>query len=382
VSISLEFPRCLEVDFPDEIALASTAVERVLDASAGANLEPLVRRSPALKDNDWSVYLRCSVARMAHVLGALSRRGVHGARILDVGSYFGNVSLMLASAGHRVEAVDSYRAYESAFAGCQNLMRAAGITIHDFADVGYDLRGFDGGTFDAVICLGVIEHVPHTPRLLLESLNRVLTRDGYLVLDTPNQAYLYTRQRLASGESVMAPIAAQYASDIPFEGHHREYIPPELLWMLQQIGHTEVEIELFNYSVYALGAIDGRDVDNFWAMTLDPAMREIIMTISRKTGALAEAASASADWRQHFVETEPHWLACVPEQVRARQRQVEAAAEIAAQRTFENLVDEIATRDRTIAELHRHIGWLQRERDARLDERLKRYWRRVFGGAR
>ncbi len=208
--VVLPFPSCLEADFPSEVPLASAAVERVLNAAAGANLEPLARRSPALAGNDWSVYLQCSIARMAHVLSALSRRGVTHARILDVGSYFGNVSLMLATAGHDVHAVDSYRAYEGAFGGVERVLRQAGVAIHDFADVGYDLAGLGEQPFDAVVCLGVVEHIPHTPRSLLESLNRVLAPGGHLVLDTPNHAYVYSRQRLAAGDSVMAPIAAQY----------------------------------------------------------------------------------------------------------------------------------------------------------------------------
>jgi 2-polyprenyl-3-methyl-5-hydroxy-6-metoxy-1,4-benzoquinol methylase len=378
--LELGFPACLEADFPIETKLASAAVESVLRATSSGNLEPLARRSPALKDVDWSVYLRCSIARMAHVLAGLSRRGVTGARVLDVGSYFGNVSLMLAAAGHRVHAVDSYQAYEGAFAGPQSLMRDAGVQVQDFAEVGFDLRGLDTSSFDVVVCLGVVEHVPHTPRLLLESLNRVLVPGGHLVLDTPNHAYLYNRQRLASGESVMAPIQAQYYSDIPFEGHHREYTPSEMAWILSQIGHTDIDIELFNYSVYALGVIEGRDLENFWMMVLDPAMREIIMTFSRKSAAQTCILPERPSWRDSFREAEPSWVARVPFGIQGQTREIEARAEIAARRTFDRLAHEIAARDRTIADLNVEIGELQRERDRRLGERVKRYWRRLIGG--
>jgi 2-polyprenyl-3-methyl-5-hydroxy-6-metoxy-1,4-benzoquinol methylase len=378
VSLAIEFPACLEADFPAEVPLARRSVEQALAAVADADLDPLVRRSPGLKNNDWAAYLRCSIARMVHVVGALSRKGVRRARVLDAGSYFGNVSLMLAAAGHRVDAVDSYRVYGDAFVRTQALMRDAGVAVHDYADVGFDLRGLGEGSFDAVVCLGVIEHVPHTPRPLLESLNRVLTTEGYLVLDTPNQAYLYTRQRLAAGESVMAPIAAQYDSAIPFEGHHREFTPSEVLWMLQRVGHRDVDLELFNYSIYALDRLDGRDLENFWAMTLDPAMREIVMTISRRGDQTAESSCSVDAWRRHFVETEPYWIGRVPEEVRDCERRVDVRAEIAARRTHANLVREIESRDRTIADLHREIGDLQRQRDARLDERVKRYGRRLL----
>ncbi len=145
--------------------------------------------------------------------------------------------------------------------------------------------------------------------------------------------------------------------------------------MLSQIGHADIEIELFNYSLYALGAVEGRDAENFWAMVLDPAMREVIMSISRKASALPSPDGLS--WRDCFRETERQWIQQVPPEELSRRRDIEATAEIAARRTFERLADGIAARDRTISELSEQIGALQRERDARLGERVKRYWRRL-----
>ena len=106
----LNFPECLRTDFPDELPFAIDAVQRVLETTANHSFGTLAVHSPALAQFDWTNYLTCSIARMVHVLAALRRRGVTG-RVLDYGSYFGNVSLMLREAGFTVDAVDSYTVY-------------------------------------------------------------------------------------------------------------------------------------------------------------------------------------------------------------------------------------------------------------------------------
>jgi hypothetical protein len=101
-------------------------------------------------------------------------------------------------------------------------------------------------------------------------------------MDTPNLVHLYNRQKFERGESVMPAIATQFYAEVPFQGHHREYTVAELVWMLDEIGHTDMSVELFNYSVYGNAQLRGRDVDNYWAMVADPTLREMIMTTSRK----------------------------------------------------------------------------------------------------
>jgi 2-polyprenyl-3-methyl-5-hydroxy-6-metoxy-1,4-benzoquinol methylase len=281
--ITLDFPACIEREFPQAFSPAWVAVEQVLAAIKEAKFSPLERHSPGLKGFDWEIYLRCSVVRMVRVLSALSQRGVTAGNLLDCGAYFGNFSLMCASEGYQVDALDSYKGYEQALSGVTNLLYNSGIKVIDFDEVGYDLHQIHSQTYDIVLCMGVIEHIPHTPRLLLESLNRVLKPGGLLVIDTPNLAYLYNRQKLARGESIFCPISLQYFTELPFEGHHREYTLAEVKWMLEQIGHTNIYTETFNYSVYGLSILQGHDLDNYKIMMAEPESREIIMTVSRKS---------------------------------------------------------------------------------------------------
>ena len=281
-TLDLDFQGVAARRFPETHDLATRAANQVLAATRAADCSALARRSPGLRGYDWTAYIRCSVIRMLNALEVMRGAGVVTGRILDYGAYFGNMALFCRLAGYEVAAADGYREYGAVFDGCRRDMQAAGIEILDFADVGLDLRGIGPESLDAVLALGVIEHVPHTPRGLLESLNRVLRPGGVLVLDTPNLAYLYTRERLARGETVFLPIEQQYDTEVPFEGHHREYTPREIRWMLERLGHAVAELRTFNYSLYALGTLSGDDVARYRAMERDPELREIILAASIK----------------------------------------------------------------------------------------------------
>jgi SAM-dependent methyltransferase len=281
-SFDLDFPAAIGRAFAEAFPFAWSATEDVLAAMRAADLSPLSRRSPALRGYDWTAYLRCSAVRLVRVLDGLWHANARSGRVLDFGSYFGNAALMCRAAGFEVEAIDAYREYQPAFDECISLMTSRGVLVRDFEDAGFHLDQMPREHYDVVLCLGVIEHIPHTPRLLLESIDRMLKPGGLLVIDTPNIAYLHNRQRLAQGQSIMPPIEAQYYTDVPFEGHHREYTVAEVLWMLKQLRHDVVSTETFSYSLYALGHLTGEDLNNFRQMERDPKAREVISTVSRK----------------------------------------------------------------------------------------------------
>lgn len=266
--------------FHREYALAQMANEQVLVATEGKDFSALERHSPALKGFDWTSYLRLSTIRMVRALRSLTNSLRPGASILDFGSYFGNFSLMLTEAGYRVTALDSYRSYGSCFAEVLDLLRQREVEIVETLPT--DENGLVSAKFDAVLLMGVIEHIPHTPRLLLQDIHAALRPGGLLILDTPNLAYIYTRQRLARGESIFAPIQTQYWTELPFEGHHREYTRAEVEWMLGASGFEITSVEAFNYSLYGLSQLSGSDLENFQQMEADSSMRELLMFSARR----------------------------------------------------------------------------------------------------
>jgi 2-polyprenyl-3-methyl-5-hydroxy-6-metoxy-1,4-benzoquinol methylase len=276
------FPAWLHDRYGADAQLALDVAERIWTATKDGALDTLARRSPALAGFDWRVYLRMSAIRVLRTHRALTAAGVASGRVLDFGAYFCNFSLYLAAKGYTVDALDAFGEYAPALGALAPMLAAAGVRQLDFADLDADLSGLASGTYDAVLLMGVVEHIPHTPRPVLEAVDRCLRPGGVLVLDTPNLAYEYNRIRLAAGESIHYPLARQYWTEIPFEGHHREYTTAEVLWMLEQIGHEVLACDHFNYSIHALAELTGADAERYHAMEADPLRREIIMTVSRK----------------------------------------------------------------------------------------------------
>lgn len=351
-SVKLNFPECLAEDFPQDLPLALAATEAVIASIEGADFRALARNSPALDASvwQWSTYLRCSMARMVHAAAALRERRVQGGRLLDVGAYFGNFSLMFARQGFQVDAIDAFSSYAPALDGPNAVLRAEGVRLLDFVDVGRELEQMASGQYDVVLCTGVIEHVPHTPRFLLEALDRVLRPGGHLIVDTPNLTHLYNRQKFARGESVMADLPAQYYSARPFEGHHREYSIAELVWMLRQLRHADIRVEAFNYSAYEQATLLGRDVVNHWAMVQDPTMREYLLSVSTKPAAMSTvpcpARVDDVDWAATLVDPERHWQRALPEHLPA------PTVSVAGEQMLIRLQAEIDRRDVLLAESH------------------------------
>jgi 2-polyprenyl-3-methyl-5-hydroxy-6-metoxy-1,4-benzoquinol methylase len=279
--VEIDLATALRDEFPGEYPIAAATAETVMARLGSTDLAPLAKHSPSLAGYDWANYLRCSQCRVVRVMRALKEHVARGGRVLDYGSYFGNFSTAAAAMGYRVDAIDSYRSYGAALAPWVNVQRDAGVSILDFADTGYDVEAL-AGTYDAVICAGVLEHIPHTPRQLLESVTKLLAPGGVLILDTPNLAYLYKRLAMVEGQTIFAPIAQQYFTEIPFEGHHREYTIAEVEWLLQTAGHDIVSIDTFNYSVFGQSRLTGEHLAYYREMEQDRSLREIIFSVSRR----------------------------------------------------------------------------------------------------
>jgi 2-polyprenyl-3-methyl-5-hydroxy-6-metoxy-1,4-benzoquinol methylase len=143
--------------------------------------------SPAAKDlgytdylGDRDLYRRTFRRRLErHVLSHV-RRG----RLLDVGCAAGLFLKEASRAGFETAGVDVSRPMVEFARNELKLEHVALGTLQDcrFAD----------GAFDVVTLWDVVEHVPDPPELLRE-VRRVMSRDGYLILETQNERSLFAR---------------------------------------------------------------------------------------------------------------------------------------------------------------------------------------------
>jgi 2-polyprenyl-3-methyl-5-hydroxy-6-metoxy-1,4-benzoquinol methylase len=223
-------------------------------------------------------YLRMNSVRVVRLVEALRRRG-SGNRVVEVGAWFGSFALPLARLGYEVTAVDRYDSYGRAFDTFTDLMRASGVRVVSTTREEEE-HALDGlGPFDVAFAGAVIEHVPHTPRGLLDRLVAAVARSGLVAIDTPNLARYWNRHALARGESVFQAIDEQFLCSPPWEGHHREYTASELAWMLEQVGCRRVETEWFDYNLLQFDELSKEHVEALCAFLADPSQCDMILAV-------------------------------------------------------------------------------------------------------
>ncbi len=126
--------------------------------------------------------------RMKRTVDMVRRSAPPGARILDVAAAQGNFTLTLAELGYEVTWNDLRR----------ELAEYVQLK-HEHGEVNYlpgEIFTLDASEpFDVVLATEIVEHVAH-PDEFIRHLARFVRPDGYLVMTTPNGAYL--RNRLPS----------------------------------------------------------------------------------------------------------------------------------------------------------------------------------------
>ena len=180
-----------------------------------------------------------------------------------------------------MDALDSFADYGAAFDPWRPLLESAGVRRLDFDGTGFDLGRLSDAAYDAVLLMGVIEHLPHSPRPLLTAARRVLAPGGVLVLDTPNIAYGYNREKLLRGESIMAPIASQFDC-VTRRGTSPRVHAGGRSAGCSRVGFELVALDAFKYSQYGLTTIAGDDLRMHREAISDPTRREVIFAAASR----------------------------------------------------------------------------------------------------
>jgi SAM-dependent methyltransferase len=222
---------------------------------------------------DFEFYLRRSELRYRRLFSKPRRKG---ASWLEIGSLFPALPIALARLGFAVTVVEEYSFYPDAIRDLYARIEGEfGVRFRDanLSSVTTDL----GARFDYITLMGVLEHLPYTPRVLLGNVQRHLEPDGTFFLDVPNIYYGHTVVKFLTGQHIQQPIQTVYDSGIPFVGHHREYSMADLRYVLERAGLIPDVLETFNYSYdlrwrmlrnikFAFGAL----------LRMRPAYREVL----------------------------------------------------------------------------------------------------------
>lgn len=117
----------------------------------------------------------------------ISNKFIEDSIVLDIASGEGYGSYLLSEKAKKVVSVDLDI---STIQLAKQKYKKDNLEFHT-GDI--NQLSFDNDTFDVVICLETIEHVPH-PDKALHELTRVLKPDGILIISTPNKA-VYTDEK-------------------------------------------------------------------------------------------------------------------------------------------------------------------------------------------
>lgn len=171
-------------------------------------------------------------ARYDAILAALG--DVPHLYVLDLGCGDGVLSYLITQQGAQVTGVDTSHL---ALCFARHELTRRGVPAHLAEASAYALP-FPSGTFDAIVCSDVIEHVRH-PEQLVEEANRVLRSGGRVIVTTPLRV-----------------------TEIPLDKMHvREFFPSQLATLLASYfadvsvmeTHPLALLELFNLPVDWLG---------------------------------------------------------------------------------------------------------------------------------
>lgn len=99
---------------------------------------------------------------------------------------------------------------------------------------------FPDDYFDLIIFTEVLEHLVKTPLIALREVNRVLKKDGHLVISTPNVSSLAKRLLLLVGRNIYYQVKDSYREQDGdkslYYRHNREYTMGELEKLLVDSG--------------------------------------------------------------------------------------------------------------------------------------------------
>jgi 2-polyprenyl-6-hydroxyphenyl methylase/3-demethylubiquinone-9 3-methyltransferase len=161
--------------------------------------------------------------RLAYVR---ERVELKGARVLDVGCGGGLLSEALAAEGAEVTAIDLA---PGVLAVARMHLHESGLTV-DYREIAVeDLAGEAPGTFDAITCMEMLEHVPE-PASVLAACAELLKPGARLFVSTLNRT---------PKAFLTAIVGAEYVAGLLPRGTHRyaEFIKPsELARMLRRAG--------------------------------------------------------------------------------------------------------------------------------------------------
>ncbi len=161
-------------------------------------------------------------------------------QILEIGAFFGVVSIALSKLGFHVCAADlpDYACMpEQKERFARHGIEIVGVNLEDYR------LPFPDERFDTIIMCEVLEHLNFNPLPLIKEINRVGAPESLFYLSLPNLASIHNRLNLLRGRPPSIVSIQHFFDQLDrtkpeiANGHWREYTGPEVRELLERMGY-------------------------------------------------------------------------------------------------------------------------------------------------
>lgn len=222
---------------------------RRLDVAITRHVDPLPEETPvafrsftaienflrALPGSDASrAYLAEHLERLVHTVAMVPPSETSG-HALELGAYLQMTPALTALCGYRTVRGADFGTLGETVTKTVPTPQGAFTCEIDLFDAEKDRFPYPDGAFELVLCCEILEHLLCDPMHMLLEIRRVLSRDGTLVLTTPNCASLTSVAGALHGRD-NSQIYACYSRDRGGRPHVREYTAHEVRKLLESAG--------------------------------------------------------------------------------------------------------------------------------------------------
>lgn len=168
-----------------------------------------------------------------------------GQSLLELGASFHHLTPALESKGYSVRCADIWNGEAQRTAEITSRTgQTRQYTVDNF-DLQQERWPYEDDSFDAVLFCEILEHLNTDPIHVLGEINRVLKKDGLLLLTTPNIASVKSLNYLLEGNSPY--VFGQYVpGGLPTDRHNREFTAREIERLLPAAGFEVAALETRN----------------------------------------------------------------------------------------------------------------------------------------
>ena len=184
-------------------------------------------------------------------------------RVLDIGCYDGTIGSAILSNSNKVSGIDFSKEAVA-------LAMQKGIDAYQ-ADIEEDTMPFEEHSFEVIVFAEIIEHVFDTDAFL-EKIKKYLTKDGQIVLTTPNLATLGRRFMLLLGKNPLIEVSCHNGA----AGHIRYFVKESLFDLLNAHGF---EVEVFTSDV--INFSNSGNVFLRWPVRIFPTLGKSLIVRAR-----------------------------------------------------------------------------------------------------